>query len=269
MNICLNCSDEKKMCDRGCSSELNRRTFIHTYEKFEKLYPPRVRKCFHCGKVVTPKVARQYFCNNSCAAKWRRKNPKLSVIQWLDLLGVISLCKYCGNIISPLKYFCDLYHARQYDVAIEANPLLKCNEVLDDNGKSIRHRKSIITLFKSGRNPYGNKVGDRRSFPEIAFGDKLKSWGYEFIPQLCRTDPVWIYADFYLIDYDVFLEYDGSFHYDGLGNLRPEDIERDKLVLEHYGIRTIRIKDYIARRISKDEFDLWLNEIGVVRVSNG
>jgi len=187
-------------------------------------------------------------------------------------------CKleYRHSISRSISYrFCSKSCAVSYrdkmDSKLNKNPFQSINLARDETGKSITHIKGNETLINEGRHNFlntgsievskrlsemhrktalkqilnGNSIYSKKfdsSKIELKLGDLLKELDIKYIPQF--NDKRWnkpYQADYYLPDYNLILECDGDFKYEG-DKLKEKYIIRKQIIESTSGIKVINIK---------------------------
>ena len=99
----------------------------------------------------------------------------------------------------------------------------------------------------AGWNPQENRCRSRPSYLEKSFLHYLETHNVtDFIHnKTFRCDKKIYYGDFYFPKRNLLIELDGSQHKE----TTEYDLERDRLILEYHGVKTLRVshKEYVER----------------------
>lgn len=229
------------------------------HQKSIEKYNKNPNKCLYCGKAIIAQendkafeIKHKKFCNSSCFAKYNNQHRDKSVYlkvkeTWKKRNGKKDVCRICGKLFKKLSYkqvFCSK-QCREKSYGTKDELIQWIYNFVNNNGyiptskMNWRYCRLAKKYFGSWNNaikalgyePYTQKYGKRNykckdghiadSISEMIvdnwlFEHKIQHERRKKYPQSKKD------CDFFLKDYDIWLEYFG---------LKGEDSEYDKNIL--------------------------------------
>jgi len=261
--ICNYCGKhfKSKNFKKYCSNECR--------EKARKQKSIRIKKiCLQCGKefYVLPCLSYRKFCTSKCANKYNSKVIKKKLRK-----RIIVFCDNCGKKIeiTPSKFksykthFCSRKCLGSYTIKrlekegkIHIKGKKAWNKGIADIyvkclncGKIFKSLKCEKRKFCSHKCALDYVRKNRVSTLEKIIEKVLKDMNILYIPQYPYNNERW-YADFYLPQYKLFIECDGSYWHN-LSDRRKIDLEKDAWIMAN-GYNILRLsEDLIRKEIDK------------------